>query len=169
MDAVARLVARDEIRTLACRYALATDSRDLDTLVSLFVDDVRVGRDEHGHDALRRNFERQLRAVGVSILFVGNHLIDFDDDDHAHGSVYCKGEIQEGERWIHQAIQYEDRYERRGGHWLFVRRKHRLWYGVEVEPSPLAQPDASWPASSTGRGTLPESWESWQAFWRTRD
>ncbi len=45
MDALARLLARDEIRELAHRYAVAIDSRDLDALVALFVDDVRVGRD----------------------------------------------------------------------------------------------------------------------------
>ena len=37
MDPVERAVARDEIRQLAARYALAVDSRDLDSLVGLFV------------------------------------------------------------------------------------------------------------------------------------
>jgi hypothetical protein len=46
-------------------------SRDLDALVSLFVNDVRVGREERGRDALRRNFEVQLSRIGVSILNVG--------------------------------------------------------------------------------------------------
>ena len=111
--------------------------------------------------------QRQLRGVGVTILFVGNHVIDFDDEDHARGVVYCKGEIQDGERWISQAIQYRDTYERREGHWYFVRRQHLLWYGAEAERSPLDQPPANWPASHTGRGALPESLESWRS--QTRD
>ena len=127
MDALERLIARDEIRDLAHRYALATDSRDLDALVALFVEDVRGGRDETGRKALYRNFEEQLRGVGVTILFVGNHVIEFEDDEHASGTVYCKGEIQDGERWISQAIQYRDRYARRAGRWYFVRRRHHLW------------------------------------------
>ena len=169
MDDLQRLLACEEIRQLAYRYALAMDSRDLDALVGLFVEDVRVGRDGMGREALRRNFDEQLRGVGITILFVGNHIIDFDDDDHARGIVYCKGEIQDGERWLTQAIQYRDRYERREGHWYFVRRQHLLWYGAELGENPLGLPPAQWPQHHTGRGTLPESWESWQRFWGKRD
>lgn len=166
MNDTERLLAHEQIRQLACRYALAVDSRDLDALVELFVDDVQVGRDRFGRDALREDFERQLREVGISILFVGNHIIDLDDDDHARGVVYCKGELQVGERWITQAIQYRDRYERRTGRWYFVRRRHLLWYGRELGQSPLGLPPANWPEKHTGKGTLPESWETWQRFWK---
>lgn len=166
MDDLGTLLARDEIRQLVYRYALAIDSRDIDTLVGLFVDDVQVGRDTFGHEALRANFEAQLRDVGITILFVGNHLIDFQDDDHATGVVYCKNETQMGDEWIHQAIQYRDTYERRNGRWLFVRRRHLLWYGSEVGANPLSLPPAEWPKSQVGMGSIPESWESWQAFWK---
>jgi ketosteroid isomerase-like protein len=165
MDELGRLLARDAIRELAHRYAVAVDARDLDALAALFVDDVRVGS-EVGRDALRRDFERQLRAIGVSILFVGNHVIDFDADDRARGIVYCMGQIQDGERWIRQAIRYDDAYELRDGRWYFVRRRHRLWYGLEEARSPLLQPAAEWPRSHTGRGTLPECLESWRRFWK---
>jgi len=166
VDALARLLARDEIQELAHRYAVATDARDLDALVALFVPDVRVGRDAVGREALRGDFDHQLRAIGVSILFVGNHVIDFDDDERARGVVYCMAQIQDGERWIRQAIRYDDSYARRDGRWLFVRRRHLLWYGAEEPRNPLHQPPAEWPKRHTGRGTLPESLESWQRFWR---
>jgi len=165
MDAVDRLLAHEEIRQLAARYALAVDSRDLDSLVGLFVDDVRVGRDERGREALRASFDASLRGVGVTILHVGTHVIDVADDDHATGQVYCHGEIQVGERWIHQAILYGDTYERRDGRWYFVRRVHELWYGAEAGANPLGLPPAEWPARQEGRGTLPERWETWQRFW----
>ncbi|MDG2303462.1 MAG: nuclear transport factor 2 family protein [Candidatus Binatia bacterium] len=166
MDDLGRLLARDDIRQLAYRYALAIDSRDIDTLVGLFVDDVQVGRDVFGHEALRANFESQLREVGITILFVGNHLIDFQDDDHATGVVYCKNETQLGEQWIHQAIQYRDTYERRDRRWLFVRRRHLLWYGSDVGANPLPLPPAEWPKNQVGMGTIPQSWESWRTFWK---
>ena len=166
MDDLARLLARDEIRGLAQRYAVAIDARDLDALVALFVPDVRVGPDATGRDALRADFDRQLRAIGVSILFVGNHVIDFDADDRARGIVYCSAQIQDGAHWIRQAIRYDDSYARREGRWLFVRRKHLLWYGAEEPRNPLLQPPAEWPKSHTGRGTLPESLETWQRFWK---
>jgi hypothetical protein len=168
LSPVERAVARDEIRQLACRYAFAIDARDLDLLASLFVPDVRVGRDGSGRAALRRSFAESLGAIGVSILFVGNHLIDFQDADHATGTVYCRAQIQDGDRWVEQAIQYRDTYERRDGDWLFVRRVHALWYGVEAAERPLAQAPADWPRHHVGRGTVPEDLPSWRAFWRER-
>jgi hypothetical protein len=166
MEEIARLSAIEEIRRLAHAYALAVDSRDIAALVGLFVEDVQVGRDRFGREALREDFTRQLREVGITILFVGNHLIDFDDDDRARGIVYCKAEVQQGERWLHQAIQYRDVYGRRAGRWYFVRRRHLLWYGSDAGANPLGLPPARWPEHQSGRGTLPESWESWQRFWK---
>ena len=165
MDDTQRLLAYEEIRQLASRYALAIDSRDLDDLVALFVEDVRVGRDVVGRDALRRNFDDQLRNIGVSFLQTGNHVIELVDEGHATGFVYCRAEIQDGERWLVQAIGYDDTYERRDGHWLFVRRRHQLWYGAYQDQNPLTLPPANWPASQVGRGTLPQAWQSWQRFW----
>jgi len=162
---VERLLAYEEIRQLPARYALSMDTRDLDTLVSLFVDDVQVGRDSFGRDALRASFETSLREVGITILNVGTHVIDLVDDDHATGHVYCKGEIQDGERWIHQAILYRDTYERRDGRWYFVRRRHELWYGAEVGVNPLTLPPANWPEHHDGMGTVPEVFRTWKAFW----
>jgi ketosteroid isomerase-like protein len=145
-DPVAWLVAHEEIRQLAVRYAVALDARDLDTLVSLFVDDVQVGRDERGSDALRANFDAQLRPLGVTILHVANHVIDVLDADHARGIVSCHAEIQRDGRTIEQAIQYHDAYERRDGRWRFVRRRHLLFYDGDE------------------RGELPEQLDTWQAF-----
>jgi ketosteroid isomerase-like protein len=169
MEPTPRLLAYEEIRQLAARYAVAMDARDLDALVALFVDDVQVGPHERGRPALRAFFDRTLRDVGITILNVGTHVIDLVDDDHAIGVVYCRGEIEADGRWIVQAIQYRDAYERRAGHWYFVRRQHLLWYGREVGTSPLGLPPADWPAHHTGRGELPERWPTWRAFWGERE
>ena len=155
----------DQIRQLAAHYAVAVDSRDLDTLVGLFVDDVRVGRDTSGRDALRASFDESLRGIGISILNVGTHAIDLVDDDHATGVVYCKGEIQDGDRWVHQAIVYFDTYERRDGRWYFVRRAHELFYGAELGVNPLGLGPANWPERHAGLGTRPDRWETWRRFW----
>ena len=164
-ESLHRLFAHEQIRQLAARYAVAVDARDLDSLVELFVDDVRVGGDAHGRGALRAFFERSLSDVGVTILNVGTHVIEIEGDDHASGIVYCRGEVQVGTQWIVQAIQYRDRYERRGGHWYFVRRDHLLWYGREVGTSPVGLPPANWPEHHVGKGELPEKWPTWGAFW----
>ncbi|MGH7287030.1 MAG: nuclear transport factor 2 family protein [Myxococcota bacterium] len=171
MTEVERLLAIVEIQQLAQRYAVCVDARDLDRLVELFVPDVRVGREQQGHAALRADFERQLRATGVSFLQVGNHVVDFESEHAAAGVVYCRGEIQEGgresSRWIIQLIQYHDRYELCSGRWLFVRRKHLLVYGAELGQNPLGLGPAEWPRSQTGWGTVPEGLASWQRFWKT--
>lgn len=165
MDDLERLIAESEIRQLASRYAVALDARDLDALVQLFIDDVQVGRDVRGHAALRADFDVQLRAIGVSILFVGNHVIDFEDDERARGVVYCKAEIQDGERWIQQSIRYDDTYARTRRGWCFVRRRHRLFYGADLGDNPLRLGSAEWPKNHTGRGDLPESLDTWRTFW----
>ena len=168
VDPSARLVAHDEIRMLASRYAVAVDSRDLDALVALFVPDVRVGGDGLGRDALRASFAASLSQVGVTILQVGTHVIDLIDADHATGTQYTAGQVEDGHRWIHQAIVYRDTYERRDGRWLFVRRVHELFHGVEAWANPLDQEPADWPRRPDGRGTAPGSFPTWDAFWRDR-
>ena len=162
------LVAHDEIRLLASRYAVAVDTRDLDALVALFVPDVQVGRDTIGRDALRASFEQSLGAVGVTVLLVGTHAIDVVDADHATGVQYSAGQVQDGDRWIHQAIVYRDTYERRDGRWLFVRRVHELFHGVEAWRNPLDQEPAEWPRRADGRGTAPASFPTWERFWADR-
>lgn len=173
MTDVERLLAYEEIRQLAARYSVYADARDLDRLVDLFVPDVRVGRDRTGHAALRADFDRSFRQVGITFLNVGTHVIDLEDADHATGIVYARGEIQDGglesPRFIVHAIQYHDRYERRAGRWLFVRRKHFLVYGAELGVNPLGLPPANWPASQTGLGSHPQALETWRRFWSNEE
>jgi hypothetical protein len=169
MDDLARLVALEAIRDLAARYAVYLDARDLDGLIGLYPDNVRAASRRSGRAALREDFDHSLRAVGVTFLHVGNHVIDFVDDTHASGIVYCRGEIQDGgpdtNRFIVQAIQYHDDYEQRDGRWFFSRRRHHLVYGAELGTNPLGLPPADWPASQTGTGTMPQALESWKRFW----
>ena len=71
-----------------------------------------------------------------------------------------------------QVIEYHDTYERRDGHWLFLRRRHYLWYGADMLTRPNVLPDANWPESQTGKGVLPEimpSWQAWQMRSQQRD
>ena len=149
---------------MASRYAVAMNHRDLDTLVGLFVDDVRVGRDLVGRTALHENLAAQLRDGHRTILQVSNHVIDVADADNATGVVGTRAEIERGDDWVIQVIEYHDTYERRDGRWLFVRRRHHLWYGADMLQRPNHLPDANWPQSQTGRGTLPEIMPTWQAW-----
>ena len=162
LAALDRTVARDEIRQLVARYAVLMDARYFEAVAALFVDDVRVTADQRGRVALAGFFVASVRHIPITILNVGTHLIELDDADHACGVVYCRAELQVEDRWVVQAIQYRDVYERRHGDWLFVKRAHLLWYGREVGTSPLGLPPVAWPEHDTGWGE-PEAWPSWSA------
>ena len=165
MSAVEQLLAYEQIRQLASRYALAVNLRDLDALVELFVEDVRAGRDGRGRDELKDVFRSHMRAAGVDVLQVTTHVIDLLDAEHATGTVYSRCDMGDIHEWGHQLIAYEDVYERRDGLWYFVSRDHLLFYGViQSEASPLDQEPAHWPRRTVGRGSVPYDWPSWQAF-----
>ncbi|MEZ5167960.1 MAG: nuclear transport factor 2 family protein [Acidimicrobiales bacterium] len=166
------LLARDEIRQLAYRYADALDRRDLDLLAGLYRPDARFGEHGEGAAACRAFFAESMRRVGMTVLLVANHLVDFDDADNARGTVWAHGFIDDGgptapgEGYIQQLIKYDDRYVRVGGEWRFTRRRHFLWLGWRHgEPDPLGQPPANWPDRQVGLGSIPYDDPSWQEFW----
>ena len=83
-DRLAKLEAHEQIRQLAARYALALDSRDVATLVSLFVDDVQTGDGRVGREALAEWFDPILRPYRTTFHIIGNHIIDLVDEDPRH-------------------------------------------------------------------------------------
>jgi ketosteroid isomerase-like protein len=167
MSASDRLLACDEIRQLVARYALAMDSRDFDCLVSLFVEDARAWDGRKGRAPLQQGFEwafRQGMGGRVGFTQVGTHVINLLTPDTAAGTAYCTAEFGDEDRWVRQAIAYEDSYERRDGAWYFVTREHHLFYGTDLKLRPLQQPAANWPTAIVGLGTVPYAWSSWQAW-----
>ena len=162
-----RLEAFEEIRQLASRYALALDSRDVGTLVSLFVDDVEVGNGESGRAALATWFDPILRPYKTTFHIIGNHVIDLDDDDHARGVVYCRPEHEVGDLWVVMPMQYWDRYERRNGHWYFRSRRPVVFYAADVLEHPLAvEGRFHFPGNPMiHRAELPQKWQTWRQFW----
>ena len=165
IDPVAYLVACEEIRQLASRYAIFYGARDTARLADLFVPDIKVTRETSGRVALKESFDGQMGSLGRVILQVNNHLIDVADADNATGIVSCRGEIEDVQGgWIIHQIQYHDTYRRVDGTWCFSRRKHLLWYGHTMPNPPSGLPDANWPANQVGKGELPECLESWQRW-----
>lgn len=175
MDALGEVMARDAIRQLAQRYALAVDGKDLDSLAALFVPDVDNGRYGPGRDGVKRFYNQSLRNFHCSIHFVGNHVIEFDDDEddpdnRAHGVVYCvaKHHVTEPDHWFDEALAYWDTYERVDGDWLFRRRRvrswHRQWFGHPDRGTERAVVEAE--ASGPKRGArMPEAFPTFEAFW----
>jgi hypothetical protein len=162
-----RLESLDEIRQLAHRYALAVDTRNLDDLVELFVEDVQVGRDKRGREAMKTWFGDTLSRFADSIHFVGNHVIDFDSSTTARGVVYCRDELEKGGEWHVGTIQYWDAYERRGGRWYFKRRKLHRWYMVDALQRPAHGGGLAGDQALTV-AQIPDAWPSWGKFWQAR-
>ena len=166
-DRLDRLWAAHEIRQLAYRYAFAFDSRDVEALRSLWAEtDTPAEPPEIDIHTIRNEFDQWLYGLGPTVLAVCNHLIEFDqqDGDRARGTVYTLACIDMGERYVEQAVLYQDRYVRRDGRWLFEARRHMLWFGEVQGTNPFRQEAANWPASPIGRGTLPDELPSYQRF-----
>lgn len=163
-----RMEALDQIRQLPARYALAVDTRNLDDLAALFVEDVRVGRDEYGREAIKKWYGRSLERFGTSIHFVGNHVIDFVSADEAAGVVTCHDELEKGAEWQSGKIQYWDTYVRRDRTWYFKRRKLQRWYLVDALERPSHNGGVNTDPHSLTVGQLPDVWPSWERFWSER-
>ncbi len=160
-----RALSYEEIRQLAYRYAISVDSRDIDTLADLYVDNARFGDRVLTRPEIHERFSTALVANPWTILNVGNHLIDFDDADRAHGTVYARCEIERGpDTWLVQQIVYLDEYVRQDGTWLFGSREHLLFYGADLHQRPIGLPPAAVPEHTDGKGSMPQRWPTYRAF-----
>tara|TARA_R110002124_G_scaffold3292_3_gene22460 strand:+ start:2696 stop:3337 length:642 start_codon:yes stop_codon:yes gene_type:complete len=166
-----RLESLDEIRQLAAKYSLSLDMRDMDAHVNLFVEDIRVSRDKVGRAHLKRWLDDTLRLqfTGTS-HHIGNHIIEFEDPDRAHGVVYSKNEHETpcadgGSEWVIMQMIYWDNYERLDGRWYFRRRLPCYWYATDINKPPVGDNKMRWPDREAYEGAYHELWPSWKAFW----
>jgi len=161
-----RLESLDAIRQLPAKYALALDMRDMDAMVSLFPEDVRVGKEASGRLALRAYMDRTLRSpfTGTS-HHIGGHVIEFDDPDHAHGVVYSKNEHETGDEWVIMQMMYVDDYVRQNGRWHFARRLPLYWYATDLNKPPVGANKMRWPGTEWVEGNFHKLFPSYAEFW----
>ena len=166
-----RLESLDEIRQLPAKYSLSLDMRDMDAHVNLFAADIRVSREKVGRAHLKRWLDDTLRLqfTGTS-HHIGNHIIEFDDANHAHGVVYSKNEHEtpcaNGQsQWVIMQMLYWDNYERIDGRWYFRRRLPCYWYATDINKPPVGDNKMRWPNRESYEGAYHELWPSWQEFW----
>ncbi len=167
MTDIDRVVARDQIRQLAYRYADAVDRRDIGQIAGLYSAAARFGPYGTGPDGARGFFDAALSTIGVAFLLVGNHIVEFDGPSSAHGVVSCHAHIDDHhEGLIQQLIRYEDTYVREHRTWLFAKRRHLLWLGWRhADDEPLSQAPANWPENQVGLGSVPYDDPSWRRYW----
>ena len=168
---VARLEALDEIRQLPAKYALALDMRDMDAMVSLFPEDVKVGKKASGREALRSYMDKTLRSpfIGTS-HHIGGHIIEFDSVTCAHGIVYSKNEHETpvkdgGDEWVIMQMMYVDDYIQQHGRWYFTRRLPLYWYATDLNKPPVGDNKMRWPGSDWTEGNFHKMFPSFAEFW----
>jgi ketosteroid isomerase-like protein len=167
-----RLESLDAIRQLASKYALSLDMRDVDAHVNLFCEDIRVSREESGRPALKRWLDQMMREqfTGTS-HHIGNHVIEFDSPDQAHGVVYSKNEHEtpreDGDAdWVIMQMLYWDNYERVDGVWYFRRRLPCYWYASDLNRPPIGELKMRWPDREPYEGAYHKLFPSWEHFWK---
>ena len=162
-----RLESLDEIRQLVAKYSLSLDMRDMDAHVNLFAEDIRVSREKVGRAHLKSWLDDTLRLqfTGTS-HHIGNHIIEFDDPDHAHGVLYSKNEHETGDEWVIMQMLYWDNYERIDGRWYFRRRLPCYWYATDLNKPPIGDDKMRWPDKEPYAGAYHELWPSWKEFWQ---
>lgn len=161
-----RLESLDAIRQLAAKYSLALDMRDMDAMVNLFEENVRVGKDARGRQALRAYMDGTLRSpfTGTS-HHIGGHIIEFDDPDHAHGICYSKNEHETGDEWVIMQMMYADNYARMDGRWYFARRLPLYWYATDLNKPPVGDNKMRWPGTEWVEGNFHKLFPSFAEFW----
>jgi hypothetical protein len=161
-----RLESLDAIRQLPAKYALCLDMRDMDSMVSLFPADVRVGKGESGRLALRGYMDQTLRSpfTGTS-HHIGGHIIEFDDPDHARGIVYSKNEHETGDEWVIMQMMYADDYVRQEGRWYFARRLPLYWYATDLNKPPIGEKKMRWPGTDWVEGNFHKLFPSFAEYW----
>jgi len=164
---IGHLESLEEIRQLVSKYSLSLDMRDLDAHVNLFAPDIRVSREAMGREALKAWLDDTLRLqfTGTS-HHIGNHIIEFDDPDHAHGILYSKNEHETGEQWVIMQMIYWDNYERIDGRWLFRRRLPCYWYAADLNSPPVGDKKMRWPDREPYDGTYHDLFPSYKQFWK---
>jgi hypothetical protein len=163
---IERLESLDEIRQLVAKYCLALDVRDLDAMVGLFPEDVRVGGGRSGRAELKRWFDETLRVQFTGTAHVtGNHIIEFDGPEAARGLVYSRNEHETGDEWVIMTMMYWDRYERIDGRWYFRRRLPLYWYATDLNKPPIGEAKMRWPDREPYDGGWEDFWPSWKEFW----
>ena len=102
---------------------------------------------------------------------VANHVIDFDDETHAHGAVYCRAQHHivdpAPEYWFDEAYAYFDTYEKVDGHWYFTKRDLKAWYHQEFgHPEHGTDRTPPVPFNSAMGGTqMPEAFATYNDYW----
>jgi uncharacterized protein (TIGR02246 family) len=168
--AIARLIAKDEIRDLAGRYALAVDDHDLETVLSMFTEDgvfEVAGRELAGRDEIRPFYVDSMDRYHTMLHTPEIHLVTMVDESRATGIMTGHAELAVHDTLMITAFRYRDRYAKVDGTWLFERRSVAFMYAVPFESmasSFRTSKRIRWPQTRYSEADYPESAVTWNTY-----
>jgi SnoaL-like domain len=159
-QALATLIAREQIRELALLYCRGVDRKDIELLKTLYTADAT---DHHGRHfsgtaaEYMRFLEKSFPYMRYSGHHVCNHLISVDGDQ-GEGEVYALAYhlIPDGKGGFVEdfaAVRYIDRYRKENGRWLFASRVVSFDFR-SARPFPTPEGAAPPPAEDPSYTTL---------------
>jgi SnoaL-like domain len=159
---LARIEARLEIQELLNRYAILIDDHEFEALGRLFGVDASFGshgRTTTGRDAITAMYVDRGDLYPVSLHVVHGVVLEFDDDDHARGTVLAFSEQANAEQTVITQFRYQDEYVRIDGQWLFASRRVLTLYAMthaELAAGGLTHPlRKRWPHREPAAAELP--------------
>ena len=167
MDAVERRLARIEarfaIQDLVVHYATLLDDKRWDGLGELFAingifdspNSTTVGR-----TAIVENFRTKLAGYSWTLHDPHGHAIEFDDDEHARGTLIAYSELGNADATLCTSIRYQDDYVLEEGRWRFAKRNVLTLYGLTVNDWATGGLSANerkrWPGRPASAAELPD-------------
>jgi hypothetical protein len=133
---VQRLEDRFAINDLVVNYATLLDDAQWDELGELFaVDGVFASPNSTtvGRAAVVANFKVKHGPFPATWHDPHGIAVEFDDDDHARGTVIGYAELASAEAAVVTSIRYQDDYVREDGRWRFAKRHVLSFYGMSVQ------------------------------------
>jgi uncharacterized protein (TIGR02246 family) len=160
---VRRLEDRFAINDLVVAYATLLDDAQWDALGQLFTEDgvfASPNSTTTGRAAIVENFKVKHAPFAATWHDPHGIAVEFDDDDHARGTVIGYAELGQPGVTITTAIRYQDDYRREDGAWRFAKRHVLSLYGM---PSSVlaagglgVQDRKRWPGRPAGPAELPD-------------
>jgi uncharacterized protein (TIGR02246 family) len=169
------LMSRMAIEDLITTYAIALDSRDLETAVMCFRPDGEfrsVGGTIRGRDAIREYYGGRLAGWGPTFHVPHRAVVTFEEPGRASGTVIAHSEIMTAGKLYLAAHHYHDVYVQDDDRaWRFESREVLFIYSkpldelAAIDPS---QPRRSWPGAESIRAEIPESLPTYERFLAAR-
>lgn len=159
---VQRLEDRFAIGDLVVTYATLLDDAQWDALGELFTEDGVFGSPHStttGRQAVVENFRVKHAPFTWTWHDPHGHVVEFDDDDHARGTVIAYAELGNAETTIVTSIRYHDDYRRVDGRWRFARRTVLSLYGLPDDERATGlghQERRRWPGRPSAAAELPD-------------